>query len=150
MSLLKYRYRVLSLLFLLSIITYLDRVCISVAGPRMQQDLGITPPNNAKGAMQDVHWYGGIIGGVFQGYTLGNILSAQFYETAVKAYPEIPAQIANGQFETLHGWLVEHVYRHGKKFTMPELVERATGSPITIEPYIRYLRTKYGELYSLS
>jgi carboxypeptidase Taq len=97
-----------------------------------------------------VHWYYGKIGGMFQGYTLGNILSTQFYEAALKAHPEIPADIAQGEFGALHGWLRENIYRHGRKFTAPELVERVTGGPMSIEPYIAYLRTKYGELYTLT
>lgn len=116
---------------------------------RMQQDLGVTPPNYAKGVMQDVHWYGGVIGGVFQGYTLGNILSAQFFESAIRAHPSIPDDIARGEFGALRGWLVEHVYRHGKKFLTPDLVRRATGQEITIGPYVSYLRNKYQELYSI-
>ena len=99
--------------------------------------------------LQDVHWYAGQIGGVFQGYTLGNILSAQFYEAATKAHPEISGQIPRGEFVTLHGWLKENIYQHGSKFTANEIVKRATGQDLTIEPYIRYLKTKYGELYSI-
>ena len=96
-----------------------------------------------------MHWFGGLIGGAFQGYTLGNILSALFYDQALKAHPEIPAEIEQGKFDTLHGWLVENIYRHGRKFTAPELIERVTGGPIRIEPYIQYLKTKYGELYEI-
>jgi carboxypeptidase Taq len=116
---------------------------------RFEKDFGIVPPNDSDGALQDVHWFGGPIGGEFQGYTLGNILSAQFFSTALKAHPEIPAEMGQGKFDTLRGWLTENVYRHGRKFTAAELVQRATGSPLTIEPYIRYLKTKYGELYSI-
>ncbi len=116
---------------------------------RYQHDLGIAPPDNRDGVLQDVHWFSGIVGGVFQGYTLGNILSAQLFEAATEAHPGIPAEIAQGQFGTLLGWLKEHVYQHGRKFTAPELIERATGGPLRIEPYVRYLRTKYGELYNL-
>jgi carboxypeptidase Taq len=116
---------------------------------RYRSDLGITPPDDRDGVMQDMHWYSGNIGGAFQGYTLGNILSAQFYEAAVAAHPEIPAQIEQGEFGLLFGWLVENVYRHGRKFTPAELVERVTGQPLRIEPYICYLRNKYGELYAL-
>ncbi len=54
-----------------------------------------------------------------------------------------------GQFDALHGWLTENVYQHGSKFTANEIIQRATGRPLSIEPYIRYLRTKYGELYPL-
>jgi carboxypeptidase Taq len=116
---------------------------------RYQSDLGLEPPDHHDGVLQDVHWYAGQVGGVFQGYTLGNILSAQFYARAVEAHPDIPAQVGRGEFGTLHGWLRTNIYEPGSKFTAPELVERVTGGPLSIEPYIQYLRTKYGELYAL-
>ncbi len=116
---------------------------------RYQADLGIAPPDDKDGVLQDVHWFGGIIGGAFQGYTLGNILNAQFFAQALKAHPQIPAEIAQGEFGTLHGWLRENLYQHGSKFTASELVQRVTGGPLSIEPYMGYLRAKYGELYRL-
>ncbi len=117
---------------------------------RYQADLGIVPPADRDGVLQDVHWYDGIIGGAFQGYTLGNIMNAQFYEAALRAHPEIPAEIARGEFATLHNWLKTNIYQHGSKYTASELVESVTGQPLSIEPYIRYLRAKYGELYRIS
>lgn len=116
---------------------------------RYQADLGITPPHDRDGVLQDVHWYGGLIGGAFQGYTLGNILSAQFYNAALKAHPEIPAEIAQGKFDTLHGWLRQNIYQHGSKFTADELLQRVTGDSMRVEPLIGYLRQKFGELYTL-
>ena len=116
---------------------------------RFKADLGITPPDDKDGCMQDVHWYGGIIGGVFQGYTLGNVIAAQFYAIALQAHPGIQAEARQGKFDSLHNWLIEQVYQHGRKFTASELVKRVTGSDITIEPYIQYLKSKYGELYKL-
>ncbi len=116
---------------------------------RFESDFGIVPPNDSDGVLQDVHWYGGIIGGSFQGYTLGNVMSALFYSEALKAHPEIPNEMKQGKFSTLHSWLVENIYRHGRKYTAPELVKRVTGNDLTIKPYINYLRTKYGELYTL-
>lgn len=116
---------------------------------RYQNDLGVRAPDDRDGVLQDVHWFGGTIGGSFQGYTLGNIMSAQFYEAALKAHPDIPAEIAQGQFATLHGWLKENIYQHGSKYTAAELLERITGGGLQTEPLIRYLRTKYGELYQL-
>jgi carboxypeptidase Taq len=116
---------------------------------RFQADLGIVPPDDSDGVLQDVHWYDGFIGGSFQGYTLGNILSAQFYEAAMTAQPEIKDELVQGEFGTLHAWLKESIYRHGHKFTATELVERVTGGPLSIAPYIRYLGAKYGELYVL-
>lgn len=115
----------------------------------IMRDIGVAPPDHALGVLQDVHWYNGAIGGMFQGYTLGNILSAQFFDAAVRAHPEIPEQITRGEFQTLLGWLRERVYRHGSKFTPDELILRATGQPLNIKPYIRYLTDKYSELYAL-
>jgi carboxypeptidase Taq len=116
---------------------------------RMKADLGLEPPDDRDGVLQDVHWYAGLIGGEFQGYTLGNILSAQFFSAAARAHPGIPGEIARGEFGTLHAWLRENVYQHGAKFTASELVERATGSAMSIEPYVRYLEGKYRALYGL-
>ncbi len=116
---------------------------------RFESDLGIGVPDDKDGCLQDVHWYAGPIGGAFQGYTLGNILSAQFFRAAAKAHPSIPSEIERGEFATLHGWLKSNVYQHGMKFTAAELVPRATGEPLTIEPYMDYLWNKYQPLYGL-
>jgi carboxypeptidase Taq len=117
---------------------------------RYQSDLGVSSPNYSDGVLQDVHWYGFNIGGAFQGYTLGNILSAQFYDSALKAHPEIPSEIAQGKFDTLHTWLKDNIYQHGSKFTAPELVQRVTGGEMQVEPLLNYLRGKFGDLYTLS
>ncbi|HEY9078405.1 MAG TPA: carboxypeptidase M32, partial [Anaerolineaceae bacterium] len=95
------------------------------------------------------HWYAGTIGGSFQGYTLGNILSAQFYAEALKAHPSIEDKIAAGNFQTLHSWLKENIYTHGRKFQADVLVQKVTGASITIDPYLHYLETKYGEIYPI-
>jgi carboxypeptidase Taq len=115
----------------------------------MQADLGVTPPDDRDGCLQDVHWYSGLIGGGFQSYTIGNILASQFHAAAVAAHPEVRDEITHGEFGTLRGWLREHVHRHGRKFTPNELIERATGAPMNMAPYLAYLRAKYGELYRL-
>ncbi|ADV67181.1 carboxypeptidase M32 [Deinococcus maricopensis] len=114
-----------------------------------EQNLGVRAPSDEDGVLQDVHWYFGQIGGAFQGYTLGNVLSAQFYAAAQAAHPTLDADIARGEFGRLHGWLREHVYAHGRRFTPDELVQRATGEALSARPYLTYLRGKYSELYSL-
>ncbi|CAA9415921.1 MAG: Thermostable carboxypeptidase 1 [uncultured Rubrobacteraceae bacterium] len=116
---------------------------------RMREDLGLTPPDDRAGVLQDAHWFNGAVGGRFQGYTLGNIMSAQFYGAALEAHPEIPSEIRTGEFGTLHGWLSRNIYRHGKKFTAAEILQNATGSRIDVGPYMDYLRSKYGELYGV-
>ncbi|MGL4612009.1 MAG: carboxypeptidase M32 [Trueperaceae bacterium] len=116
---------------------------------RYKRDLGVFSETDTDGVLQDVHWFSGFIGGAFQGYAIGNILSSQFYDAALQAHPEIPKEIIKGQFSTLHTWMRENIYQHGSKFTAPEIIKRATGQDLTIEPYVRYLKTKYGELYQL-
>ena len=116
---------------------------------RFESDFGLAVPDDKDGVLQDVHWYAGPIGGAFQGYTLGNILSAQFFEAARQAKPSIPDDVRKGEFTALHGWLRENIYRHGAKFTADELVRRVTGGPLTIEPYLAYLWGKYQPLYGL-
>lgn len=116
----------------------------------MLADLGIAPSDDRDGCLQDVHWYGGRIGGAFQSYTIGNILSAQFFAAATSAHPQIPREIAHGRFDTLHGWLAESIYRHGRTRTPDDIIVGATGRPMTAEPYLAYLRGKYGELYGLA
>jgi carboxypeptidase Taq len=116
---------------------------------RFESDFGVVPPDDRDGVLQDVHWYGGIIGGAFQGYTLGNVMGALFYAEALKAHPEIPNEMKQGKFDTLRNWLTQNIYRHGRKYTAPELVKKVTDGDLTIKPYINYLKIKYGELYKL-
>jgi carboxypeptidase Taq len=116
---------------------------------RYKTDLGIMPPDDRDGVLQDVHWYSGVIGGEFQGYVLGNVVSAQLFEAAVATHPEILQEMEAGEFGILHNWLKDEIYQHGCKYTASELIERTIGAPLNIEPYIRYLKSKYGELYGL-
>jgi carboxypeptidase Taq len=116
---------------------------------RYQESLGVTAPDDRDGVMQDVHWFAGPIGGAFQGYTLGNIMAAQFYAAALGTHSEIPSEIGQGRFETLHTWLRANIYQHGSKYTAAELLQRVTGSPLTLAPYMMYLRAKYGDIYGI-
>lgn len=113
---------------------------------KMSEYLGIVPKNDSEGALQDVHWSMGLFG-YFPTYSMGNVLSVQFYEAAVEAHPEIPDEIASGKFDTLKNWLAENIYRHGSRFDPDEIVERATGKSLDTGPYLAYLEAKFGELY---
>jgi carboxypeptidase Taq len=115
----------------------------------MRTDFGVAPPDDRDGCLQDVHWYAGRIGGGFQSYTIGNVLSAQFYAAAVKEHPDIPSEMESGKLSTLHAWLRRHIYQHGRKYLPSELVARVTGGPMSTKPYLAYLREKYGRLYEL-
>jgi carboxypeptidase Taq len=116
---------------------------------RIRSDLGVSPPDDRDGALQDVHWYAGIVGGAFQSYTLGNIMSAQFFAAARRELPDLDGQTGRGEFTPLRKWLTERIYRHGRKFTAAEIVQRATGEPLSIAPYLAYLEAKYRPLYGL-
>jgi carboxypeptidase Taq len=113
----------------------------------MQSYLGLTAPTDSDGILQDVHWASGL--GGFQGYALGNIIAAQLWEAVHRAFPDLDEQLGSGQFAGLLGWLREHVHRHGRKFDPADLIQRATGAPLTAEPYLRYLRAKFGAIYAL-
>ena len=115
----------------------------------MQADLAVAPADDRDGCLQDVHWYSGYIGGRFQSYAIGNILSAQFYSAALQRDAGIPREITDGEFGTLHTWLRDNIYRHGNKFAPNDLIQRATGAAMNMTPYFDYLREKYATLYRL-
>lgn len=116
---------------------------------RYRSDLGIEPRNDREGVLQDVHWYAGMIGGEFQGYAIGNVLSAQFFAAARDAVGDLDAQIREGTFAPLLSWLQEHVHRYGRRRSPETLVEQATGVPMRLEPYLSYLEAKYAALYQV-
>ena len=113
---------------------------------KMEEHLGISPKDDARGVLQDDHWAIGFFG-YFPTYTLGNVLSVQLFEAALEEHPEIPAEMERGEFGALLAWLRENVHRHGKKHDPDALVEHATGRPPETGPYVRYLEEKFGELY---
>lgn len=115
---------------------------------RMKDYLGVTPPNDAVGVLQDVHWSSGMIG-YFSTYALGNLISAQLWEKVNQDLPDLSGQIRDGKFDALLGWLRAKVHRHGRKFEPQELVQQVTGSRIDPQPYLRYLNRKYGEIYGV-
>jgi carboxypeptidase Taq len=115
---------------------------------RMEEYLGITPPDDALGVLQDVHWSGGMIG-YFSTYALGNLISAQLWECINNDIPDLTDQIRSGEFSALLGWLRQNIHRHGTKFEPQELVQRITGSKIDPAPYVRYLKNKFGEIYGI-
>jgi carboxypeptidase Taq len=115
---------------------------------RMHEYLGITPPDDKDGVLQDVHWSSGMIG-YFSTYALGNLVSAQLWECIHDDIPDLESQIRQGEFAALLSWLREKIHRHGAKFEPQELVQRVTGSKIDPAPYVRYLQKKFGEIYNL-
>lgn len=115
---------------------------------KYQRYLGITPPNDADGALQDVHWSAGLFG-YFPTYSLGNLYAAQFFAQAGKELGDLTAAFRRGEFRPLLDWLRQKIHAHGQRWSAGELAQSVTGKPLTHEPWIEQMRTKYGELYGL-
>jgi carboxypeptidase Taq len=115
---------------------------------KTEEYLGLTPADDARGVLQDVHWAAGLFG-YFPTYTIGNVLSAQLFDAAIKECPEITEGIGRGEFGALREWLRENIHRHGSKYDPEELIVRVTGRPLDSGPYLRYLDAKFDGLYGL-
>ena len=115
---------------------------------KFNEYFGITPPDNSRGVLQDVHWSAGYIG-YFPTYSIGNVISVQLWETVRKDIPNLDELIEKAEFQPLLGWLVENVHHHGAKYECQELVQRVTGSKIDPKPYLGYLETKYKDIYGI-
>jgi len=109
---------------------------------RMKESLGVEVPDDAHGVLQDMHWSTGLFG-YFPTYQLGNVVSVQIWEVAHAALGELEEQFSRGEFGPLREWLSEQIYRHGSRYTPPELLRRVTGSGIDPEPYLKYLHAKF-------
>jgi len=115
---------------------------------KMQEYLGVRPPDAAQGVLQDIHWSIGSVG-YFSTYALGNLVSVQLWEKVNKDIRDLDDQIRKGKFDSLLAWLREKIHIFGHKFDPQDLVERVTGSKIQAAPYVRYLTNKYSEIYGL-
>ncbi len=115
---------------------------------KYKEYLGIDVPNDANGCLQDVHWSMGSIG-YFPTYSMGNLLSYQFWTVLQKDLGDTDAMIAAGNFEPILDWLRTHIYSKGRKFTPKELVLDVTGKTITADDYAAGLNAKYREIYRI-
>ncbi len=115
---------------------------------KMEDYLGIVPPDDTQGVLQDIHWSAGLLG-YFSTYALGNLISVQLWEKFKSLNPQLDDQLRSGNFEPLLTWLRSGIHQSGRKYQPQELVERVTGSKIDSAPYLRYLKSKYGEIYGL-
>ncbi|WP_428395849.1 carboxypeptidase M32 [Lichenicoccus sp.] len=107
---------------------------------RMAQDFGLAVPDLAHGVLQDVHWSSGHVGS-FATYTLGNIMSSQFFAAAARA-PGVSDGLQEGRYEPLTGWLRQHVHQHGRSRQRDRILHDATGSGLDPAPYLADLRAK--------
>jgi carboxypeptidase Taq len=103
--------------------------------------LGLEVPSVMEGVLQDIHWGAGMIG-YFPTYTIGNLMAAQLWRSLSVDLPDIESRIAAGDFASLREWLRENIHRHGRKFDSRELLHRATGEELSVEPWLAYLEGK--------
>jgi carboxypeptidase Taq len=115
---------------------------------KYEQYLGITPPNDADGVLQDIHWSGGMFG-YFPTYALGNLYAAQFLAAMRAELGNMDQLVEQGDFQPLHDWLAKHIHQHAQRYSAAELVERATGEGLSHLPLVDYLREKLAPLYQL-
>ncbi len=115
---------------------------------RYKEYFGLDVPDDAVGVLQDVHWSAGLIG-YFPTYALGNLIAGQLWERVSVDIPDLDERIATGELAPLREWLRENVHRHGSKFTSAELLQRAVGAPLSVTPFISYLKRKLSDVYAL-
>ncbi len=114
---------------------------------KYQQYLGITPPSDADGCMQDIHWTTGF--GYFSTYTLGNLYGAQIYATLRREFPDFDERLASGDNAFVLNWLREHMYVYGATYRPVDLVQRVTGAAPDPRYFADYLRGKFSAIYNL-
>jgi carboxypeptidase Taq len=115
---------------------------------KMNEFLGIFPPDDARGCLQDIHWSSGLIG-YFPTYALGNLYAAQFFEVFETTYPDWETRIKQGDFSFIREWLRTNIHTHGRFFSAEELCRKITKKALSEAPYMGYLKNKYGRLYGL-
>ncbi len=108
----------------------------------MKDLLGVVPPDDRDGCLQDTHWPEGLFG-YFPCYTLGALAAAQLFDGAVRAVTTIPAALETGDFEPLTGWLETNVHSQGSRLATPDLIERASGAPLGTERFKAHLAARY-------
>jgi len=115
---------------------------------KFENFMGLTPPDDAKGVLQDIHWsFGGF--GYFSTYALGNLVASQLWEKIVSDIPDMNEKIESADFKDLLQWLRENIHQYGAKYEPIELLKRVTGKGLDYEPYMNYLETKFKDIYQL-
>lgn len=113
---------------------------------KMQNYLGITPPNNRLGCLQDMHWSVGAIG-YFPTYALGNLYAAQFFEAFEEEHPKWQKHVSKGELFFVKDWLGQNIHSHGRTYRSEDLAKRLTKKRLSAKPYLDYLENKYGSIY---
>ncbi|MEM8745988.1 MAG: carboxypeptidase M32 [Actinomycetota bacterium] len=111
--------------------------------------LGVRAPDVATGVLQDIHWAMGSIG-YFPTYTLGNLMASQLFDAAARDVGDLTGQLSRGEFGPLLEWLRTHVHAHGRRIPAPELIEQATGAPLSSAAFLDHIRSTTADVYGVS
>jgi carboxypeptidase Taq len=114
---------------------------------KYEEYLGVSFDHHGEGVMQDSHWSGGYFG-YFPSYALGNIYGGMWLKTMSKDLPDWESEVGNGEFISIHNWLVEKIMSKSNLYAPVELMSRVTGSELTAKPFIEYLDKKYSVLFN--
>jgi carboxypeptidase Taq len=112
---------------------------------KMKEYLGITPPNDAQGCLQDIHWSLGDFG-YFPTYALGNLFAAHFFSAFAKQFPDWEERMIKGDLGFIREWLKVNIHIHGRTYNSEELAKRVTGKPLSESAYCSYLKKKYTDI----
>lgn len=115
---------------------------------KMREYLGVEPPTDSLGVLQDVHWSYGAFG-YFPTYSLGNLYAAQIRRTILRQMPEFYDAIRGGEFLKIREWLRENIHRHGSVYEPADLIVRVTGEPLNPDYLTEYFEEKYSVIYGI-
>ena len=115
---------------------------------KMEEYLGITPPNDADGVLQDVHWAHGSFG-YFPTYALGNLYNIIMFNKAKEELPNMAKDCREGNFLPLRNWLKDNIHIVGRRQTAKEMIKYMYGQDLSSQPFIDYLKKKYSEIYPI-
>jgi carboxypeptidase Taq len=115
---------------------------------KMKDYLGINPPTNSEGCLQDIHWSMGAFG-YFPTYTMGNLYAAHLFEAFMQDHPDWEIRVAKGELIFIKEWLHDKIYKHGRRYSTHALLKEATGKDFSADAYLRYLKDKYSKIYQL-
>jgi carboxypeptidase Taq len=120
----------------------------AVWNKKMEEFLGIIPPSDTLGVLQDVHWsFGGF--GYFPSYSLGNLYAAQILKTMKKELPDFDEHLEAGNLQPIMSWLKEKIHQHGSLYKPNELIVEVTGEELNAAYLVEYLEEKYSQVYQL-
>ena len=120
----------------------------SLWNEKMNEMLGITPPSDREGVLQDMHWSGGNFG-YFPTYAIGSIYASQLFNKLSNENSNVYSEIQNGRFKNILSWLDSNIFRYGRSMTADEIIKNACGEGLNSKIFVKYLKDKYFELYQI-